>query len=54
MEDCNPIFAHNRPSLALFEAQGSERWGRLPRVAVLDGIERDLVIVGRRLQAGTV
>jgi phosphinothricin acetyltransferase len=24
-------------------------WGTLPRVAVLDGIERDLVILGRRL-----
>jgi L-amino acid N-acyltransferase YncA len=43
------IFGHNAPSLALFEAFGFERWGRLARVAVLDGVERDLVIVGRRL-----
>ena len=42
------IFGHNLPSLALFERFGFERWGHLPRVAVLDGIERDLVIVGRR------
>ena len=42
------IFGHNLPSLALFESFGFERWGHLPRVAVLDGIERDLVIVGRR------
>lgn len=43
------IFGHNLPSLALFEAFGFSRWGVLPRVAVLDGIERDLVIVGRRV-----
>ena len=43
------IFAHNLPSLALFEKLGFERWGHLPRVAVLDDIERDLVIVGRRV-----
>ena len=45
------IFAHNAPSLALFERGGFERWGLLPRVAELDGVERDLVIVGRRLGA---
>ncbi len=43
------IWAHNLPSLQLFEAYGFERWGHLPRVAVLDGIERDLIIVGRRV-----
>jgi L-amino acid N-acyltransferase YncA len=43
------IFGHNLPSLALFERFGFERWGHLPRVAVLDGVERDLVIVGRRV-----
>jgi len=43
------IFGHNTPSLALFERHGFARWGDLPRVAVLDGTERDLVIVGRRL-----
>jgi len=43
------IFGHNEPSLRLFEKLGFERWGRLPRVAVLDGMERDLVIVGRRV-----
>ena len=41
------IFAHNQPSLALFERHGFERWAHLPGVAVLDGVERDLVIVGR-------
>ena len=43
------IFGHNAPSLALFDAHGFRRWGLLPGVAELDGVERDLVIVGRRL-----
>ena len=43
------IFGHNAPSLALFEGLGFRRWGLLPGVAELDGLERDLVIVGRRL-----
>jgi phosphinothricin acetyltransferase len=43
------IFAHNEPSLRLFERMGFERWGLLPRVARLDGVERDLVIVGRHV-----
>ena len=42
------IFAHNEPSLRLFETFRFDRWGTLPKVARLDGIERDLVIVGRR------
>ena len=43
------IFGHNEPSLRLFEKLGFMRWGRLPRVAVLDGVERDLIIVGRKV-----
>lgn len=43
------IFGHNTPSLRLFESHGFARWAHLPRVAVLDGIERDLIIVGRRM-----
>ncbi len=43
------IFAHNQASLRLFETFGFEPWAVLPRVAELDGIERDLLIVGRRL-----
>ena len=45
------IFAHNLPSLALFSSFGFERWGELPGVTVLDGVERDVVIVGRRVPA---
>lgn len=43
------IFGHNTPSLALFERLGFSRWGLLPRVASLDGVGRDLVIVGRHV-----
>ena len=43
------IFAHNTPSLELFARAAFERWGLLPRVARLDGVERDLVIVGRHV-----
>ncbi|NNU84388.1 N-acetyltransferase family protein [Geobacillus sp. BMUD] len=43
------IFAHNEPSLRLFARFGFEQWGYFPRVAELDGVERDLVIVGKRL-----
>ena len=43
------IMGHNRASLQLFERLGFERWGVLPRVARLDGIERDIVIVGRHI-----
>ncbi|HKY50880.1 MAG TPA: GNAT family N-acetyltransferase [Candidatus Limnocylindria bacterium] len=44
------IFAHNAQSLALFRKFGFEQWAHLPRVAVLDGVERDLLILGRRLR----
>jgi phosphinothricin acetyltransferase len=47
------IFGHNTPSLALFAGFGFTRFGELPRVALLDGVERDLVIVGRRVDGDT-
>jgi phosphinothricin acetyltransferase len=40
------IFAHNEPSLKLFEKFGFQRWGYLPKVAKLDSIDRDLAILG--------
>lgn len=43
------IFGHNEPSLRLFAGFGFERWACLPGVARLDGVERDLVIVGRAI-----
>ena len=41
------IFAHNEPSLRLFEQLGFKRWGLLPKVALLDGVPGDLTIMGR-------
>lgn len=43
------IFGHNEASLSLFRKFGFEMWANLPRVANLDGIERDLVILGKRV-----
>ena len=43
------IFGHNEPSLALFRQYGFETWANLPRVASLDGVERDLLILGKRV-----
>jgi phosphinothricin acetyltransferase len=43
------IFGHNEPSLQLFARFGFERWAHLPRVARLDGVERDLLILGKRV-----
>ncbi len=46
------ILEHNTASLQLFAGLGFVRWGLLPRVARLDGVERDIVIVGRNLAGG--
>ncbi|MES2739647.1 MAG: N-acetyltransferase family protein [Pseudomonadota bacterium] len=43
------IFGHNQPSLALFAKFGFATWAELPKVANLDGIERDLIILGKRV-----
>ncbi|AKU20958.1 GNAT family N-acetyltransferase [Massilia sp. MB5] len=43
------IFGHNQPSLALFRRFGFDTWATLPRVANLDGVERDLLILGKRV-----
>lgn len=43
------IFGHNTRSLGLFARFGFEPWGNLPEVAMLDGVERDLMIVGKRV-----
>jgi L-amino acid N-acyltransferase YncA len=43
------IFAHNLPSLKLFRKLGFADWGHFPRIAELDGVERDLIIVGKRI-----
>ncbi|GGJ80421.1 phosphinothricin acetyltransferase [Anoxybacillus voinovskiensis] len=44
------IFAHNEPSLRLFSRFGFEKWGHFPMVAELDGVERDLIVMGKRIE----
>ena len=44
------IFADNYPSLRLFEQFGFQRWGYLPQVAEFGAVERDLVILGLRVE----
>ncbi|MCG2793342.1 MAG: N-acetyltransferase family protein [Weeksellaceae bacterium] len=43
------IFAHNLPSLNLFEKFGFELWGNLKNIAELDGEKQSLVILGKSL-----
>ncbi|PKF76145.1 GNAT family N-acetyltransferase [Chryseobacterium sp. PMSZPI] len=44
------IFLHNEPSIKLFRHFGFEDWGTLPDVAILDGVERSLKILGKRIK----
>lgn len=43
------IFGHNDPSIALFSGFGFETWANLPGVAALDGVEHNLLILGKRV-----
>ncbi|BFM41337.1 N-acetyltransferase family protein [Synechocystis sp. LKSZ1] len=43
------IFAHNQPSLRLFQSYDFQQWGYLPQVAELGGQKRDLMILGRQV-----
>jgi phosphinothricin acetyltransferase len=45
------VFAHNVPSVDLFRSEGFAQWGLLPRVCEMDGMERDVAILGLRLTA---
>lgn len=47
------VFGHNVGSVALFSRYEFEPWGWLPGVAVLDGLPRDLAILGRHLDASS-
>jgi L-amino acid N-acyltransferase YncA len=44
------IFTHNEPSIKLFHHFGFEDWGLLPNIAEMDGIERSVTIVGKRIE----
>ena len=43
------IFAHNIPSIRLFEKFRFVRWAHMPGVARLEDVDRDLLIVGRKV-----
>ena len=43
------IFAHNLPSIKLFLEEGFEEWGNFPDIAILDGISRSLLILGKKV-----
>ncbi|OCG08801.1 hypothetical protein A9G13_01700 [Gilliamella sp. wkB178] len=43
------VFGHNQPSIKLFTKMHYQQWGLFPKVAELDGIQRDLIILGKRL-----
>lgn len=43
------IFSVNTPSLKLFRSFGFDDWGFLPNVASIEGVERSLCILGKRL-----
>jgi L-amino acid N-acyltransferase YncA len=43
------IFGHNVPSLKLFYKYGFEKWAHFPGVALMDGLHRDLLILGKKL-----
>jgi phosphinothricin acetyltransferase len=43
------IFSHNEQSLKLFRHFGFKDWATLPNIAILDGQERGLKILGKRI-----
>lgn len=42
------IFAHNKPSIRLFQQNGYVQWGWLPQVCDLDGQLADVAILGKK------
>ena len=42
-------FGHNEASVRLFGGMDFKEWARFPNVAELDGVERDLIVLGLRL-----
>lgn len=45
------IFAHNQPSLRLFNKLGFTQWGYLPQVCDMDGFIADVVMLGITVNA---
>ncbi|KAA6452111.1 GNAT family N-acetyltransferase [Bacillus swezeyi] len=46
------IFAHNEPSIKLFQKYGFAEWGHFPGIAEMDGNRYDLKILGKELNEG--
>ncbi|ASB87051.1 GNAT family N-acetyltransferase [Bacillus sonorensis] len=46
------IFAHNEPSIRLFQKFGFSEWGHFPGIAEMDGHRYDLKILGKELKEG--
>lgn len=42
------IFGHNQASQHLFKKFGFAKWAHLPEVALMDGVRRDLDILGKK------
>lgn len=43
------IFGHNESSLNLFYKQAYAKWAHLPEIANMEGVLRDLIILGKKL-----
>ena len=43
------IFAHNQPSVRLFDALGFEQWGRMPQICDMDGFYADVLMLGKQV-----
>jgi L-amino acid N-acyltransferase YncA len=43
------IFGHNTPSIEMFNKFGFTEWGRLPEVTEMDGVRRDVLVLGRNV-----
>jgi len=43
------IFGHNEASMQLFRNAGYEKWAHLPQIANMEGILRDLIILGKKV-----
>ncbi len=43
------IFGHNEPSLRLFYKHGFEKWAHMPGICDMEGILRDVIILGRKV-----
>jgi len=43
------IFGHNEASLKLFYKHGFEKWAHMPGICDMEGILRDVIILGRKV-----